>query len=218
MIRRWEKVIGTGIVSLLILSLLLVLIEGSVRWLYPEITPQMSDHRLFDLHKYGRTYGYKAWATGEELGALITTDEYGFRTSARSRLRNTLDQILVLGDSVSVGVGVDAEQTYPFLLEEMLGRKVLNASASGYWIADYVEVLKHVAENFKPQLVILGICLNDVSPTSQVNIVTLTRKKKEDVEVSPDERRYPTMLMRTLRYVNDNYLNFHSFLGSHSRT
>ena len=218
MIRRWEKVIGTGIVSLLILSLLLVLIEGSVRWLYPEITPQMSDHRLFDLHKYGRTYGYKAWATGEELGALVTTDEYGFRTSARSRPRNTLDQILVLGDSVSVGVGVDAEQTYPFLLEEMLGKKVLNASASGYWIADYVEVLEHVAENFKPRLVILGICLNDVSPTSQVNIVTLTRKKKEDVEVSPDERRYPTMLMRTLRYVNDNYLNFHSFLGSYSRS
>ena len=215
---RWGKVISTGIISLVIFLMLAVLIEGSVRWLYPEIPPQFSDRRLFDGHKYGRTYGYKALASGEELGALVITDQHGFRTSARSRQRNTSEHILVLGDSVSVGVGVDAEQTYPFLLEEMLGRKVLNASASGYWIADYVEVLEHVAENFKPQLVILGICLNDVSPTSQVNIVTLTRKKKEDVEVSPDERRYPTMLMRTLRYLNDNYLNFHSFLGSYSRT
>jgi len=173
---------------------------------------------LFDGHKYGQTYGYKALASGEELGALVITDEHGFRTSARSRQRNTSEHILVLGDSVSVGVGVEAEQTYPSLLEDRLGKGVLNASVTGYGIADYVEVLGHIAGNFKPQLVILGICLNDVVPTSQVNIVTLTRKKKEDVEVSPDERRYPTLLMRTLRYFNDNYLNFHSFLGSHSRT
>ena len=213
---RWVKVIGTGVISLFIFVTLIALIEGLVRWLYPEITPQMSDHRLFDPHKYGRTYGYKALASGEELGALVTTDEHGFRTSARSRQRNTSDKVIVLGDSVSAGVGVEAEQIYPSLLEEKLGKKVVNASVTGYGIVDYVEVLGHIADNFKPQLVIIGICLNDVSPTSQVNIVTLTRK--EDGELSPDERRYPNMLMRTLRYINDNYVNFHSFLGLHSRT
>jgi lysophospholipase L1-like esterase len=215
---RPAKVIATGIISLIIFLMLVVLIEGSVRWLYPEIPPQFSDRTLFDGHKYGRTYGYKALATGEELGALVITDEHGFRTSARSRQPNTSEHVLVLGDSVSVGVGVEAEQTYPSLLGDRLGKSVLNASVTGYGIADYVEVLGHIAGNFKPQLVILGICLNDVVPTSQVNIVALTRKKKEDVEVSPDERRYPTLLMRTLRYLNDNYLNFHSLFGSHSRT
>ena len=214
---RWVKVIGTGIISLLIFLTLVLLIEGSVRWLYPEIPPQFSDHSLFEAHKYGRTYGYKALATGEELGALVITDEHGFRTSARSRQRNASGQVIVLGDSVSVGIGVEAEQTYPSLLEEKLGKKVLNASVTGYGIVDYVEVLEHIADNFKPQLVIIGICLNDVSPTSQVNIVTLTRSRKDE-EVSPDDRRYPNMLMRTLRYINDNYLNFHNFLGSHSRT
>jgi lysophospholipase L1-like esterase len=215
----WAKVIATGIISLVILLILVALIEGAVRWLYPEIPPQFSDRRLFDGHKYGRTYGYKSLASGEELGALVMTDEHGFRTSARSRQRIiSEEQILVLGDSVSVGVGVEAEQTYPSLLEDKLGKRVLNASVTGYGIVDYAEVLGHIAGNFKPQLVIVGICLNDVSPTSQANIVTLTRTRKEDVEVSPDERRYPTLLMRTLRYINDNYLNFHSFLGSHSRT
>jgi lysophospholipase L1-like esterase len=214
---RWA-VIATGIISLVIFLMLVVLIEGSVRWLYPEIPPQFSDRRLFDGHKYGRTYGYKALASGEELGALVITDEHGFRTSALSRQRNTSEHVLVLGDSVSVGVGVEAEKTYPSLLGDRFGKRVLNASVTGYGIADYLEVLGHIAGNFKPQLVILGICLNDVVPTSQANIVTLTRKKKEDAEVSPDERRYPTLLMRTLRYINDNYLNFHSFLGSHSRT
>jgi lysophospholipase L1-like esterase len=207
----WAKVIATGIISLVILLILVALIEGAVRWLYPEIPPQFSDRRLFDGHKYGRTYGYKSLASGEELGALVMTDEHGFRTSARSRQRIiSEEQILVLGDSVSVGVGVEAEQTYPSLLEDKLGKRVLNASVTGYGIVDYAEVLGHIAGNFKPQLVIVGICLNDVSPTSQANIVTLTRTRKEDVEVSPDERRYPTLLMRTLRYINDNYLNFHS--------
>ena len=215
---RSTKVFGTGIINLLIFLTLVGLIEGSVRWLYPEIPPQHSDHRLFDPHKYGQTYGYKALATGEEMGALVITDEYGFRTSARSRQRNTLEHILVLGDSVSVGIGVEAEQTYPSLLEEKLGKKVLNASVTGYGIVDYVEILGHIADNFKPQLVIIGICLNDVSPTSQANIVTIARNRTADGEVTPDERRYPSMLMRTLRYINDNYFNFDTFLGSYSRT
>jgi len=83
---------------------------------------------------------------------------------------------------------------------------------------DYVEVLGNIVDNFKPQLVIIGICLNDVSPTSQANIVGIARKKKADGEVTPDERRYPNMFVRTLRYINDNYLDFHTFLGSYSRT
>ena len=212
------KVFGTGIIILLIFLTLIGLIEGSVRWLYPEIPPQHSDRRLFDPHKYGRTYGYKALATGEEMGVLVITDEHGFRTSPHSRQLHTSEHVLVLGDSVSVGNGVEAEQTYPSLLEEKLGKKVLNASVTGYRIVDYVEVLGNIVDNFKPQLVIIGICLNDVSPTSQANIVGIARKKKADGEVTPDERRYPNMFVRMLRYINDNYLDFHTFLGSYSRT
>ena len=215
---RSAKVFGTGIIILLIFLTLIGLIEGSVRWLYPEIPPQHSDRRLFDPHKYGRTYGYKALATGEEMGVLVITDEHGFRTSPHSRQLHTSEHVLVLGDSVSVGNGVEAEQTYPSLLEEKLGKKVLNASVSGYRMEEYVEVLRHIVVNFEPQLVIIGICLNDVSPTSQANIVTIARKKKADGEVTPDERRYPNMFVRTLRYINDNYLDFHTFLGSYSRT
>jgi hypothetical protein len=100
---RWSKVFATGIISLAIFLMLGGLIELSVRWLYPEIPPQFSDRRLFDGHKYGRTYGYKALASGEELGALVMTDEHGFRTSARSRQRIvSQEHVLVLGDSVSV--------------------------------------------------------------------------------------------------------------------
>ena len=127
------------------------------------------------------------------MGALVITDEHGFRASSRSRQSHTSEHVFVLGDSVSVGNGVEAEQTYSFLLEEKLGKKVLNASVTGYGIVDYVEVLGHIADNFKPQLVIIGICLNDVSPTSQASLVAIARNREADGEVAPEERRYPNM-------------------------
>ena len=74
---RFARAVRTGIINLVVFLLFVVVIEGSVRWLYPEIPPQFSERRLFDPHKYGRTYGYKPLATGDELGALVMTDEYG---------------------------------------------------------------------------------------------------------------------------------------------
>ena len=131
--------------------------------LYPEIAPQNLDRRLFDPYKYGRTYGYKASSTGKEMDFLDITDDHGFRTSSRPPQANRpQDKFLLLGDSVSVGIGVEMEQTYSFLLEEKIGKKVLNASVTGYGIEDYVEVIRTIANKIKPELVIVGICLNDV--------------------------------------------------------
>jgi hypothetical protein len=191
---RFANAVRTGIINLLVFLTFVVVIEGSVRWLYPGIPPQFSDHRLFEPHRYGQAYGYKPLATGDELGALVITDEHGFRTSSRPAQRNTSEPVLVLGDSVSVGIGVEVEQTYPFLLEDKFGKKVLNASVTGYGIANYVGVLAHIANNFKPELVIIGICLNDVAATSQANLVTLARNRKADGELVPKRGGIPICL------------------------
>ena len=111
--KRLAKALSTVIINLLIFLTLVGIIEGSVRFLKPEIGPQNLDRRLFDPYKYGQTYGYKPLAKGEEFGALFITDENGFRTKSRSLQHNASGQIFVLGDSVSVGVGVEAEQTLP---------------------------------------------------------------------------------------------------------
>jgi lysophospholipase L1-like esterase len=216
--QKLAKAFKTAIINVVVFSALIVMIEGSVRFLKPEIGPQNLDRRLFDPYKYGQTYGYKPLASGEEFGATFVTDEYGFRTSSRFVEHNTSGQILVVGDSVSVGVGVVAEKTYPSLLEEKLGRKVLNASVTGYALVDYVKVLKSTAATFSPELVLIGFCLNDVAPTSQAHIVAMVQNRKGQEETVPDERRYPSVIVRTLRYINDNYFNFNNFLKSHSRT
>jgi hypothetical protein len=173
---------------------------------------------LFDPYKYGRTYGYKPLAKGEEFGALFITDEHGFRTSSLSSHRNTSGKVFVLGNSVSVGISVQVEQTYPFLLEEKLGKKVLNASVTGYGLVDYVGVLGSDANKFKPELVIIGICLNDVVSMSQADIVSLVQNRRPEGVSIPDEKRYPNIVVRALRHINDNYFNFNYFLGSYSRS
>jgi lysophospholipase L1-like esterase len=216
--KRLAKALSTVIINLLIFLTLVGMIEGSVRFLIPGIGPQNLDRSLFDPYKYGQTYGYKPLAKGEEFGALFITDENGFRTSPRSLQRHTSGQIFVLGDSVSVGVGVEAEQTYPSLLEEKLGKKVLNASVTGYALVDYVRVVESTADKFKPELVIIGICLNDVAPTSQANIIAMVQNSDVQGETVPDEKRYPNVVVRTLRYINDNYFNFNNFLKTYSRT
>jgi lysophospholipase L1-like esterase len=105
-------------------------------------------------------------------------------------------------------VGVDVEQTYASLLEDKLGKKVLNASVTGYALIDYVRVIAAVANTLKPEFVMIGVCLNDVASSSQENIVAMLQKNK----------RYPNQLVRWLRHFNDNYFNFNDLLKTYSRT
>jgi lysophospholipase L1-like esterase len=116
-----------------------------------------------------------------------------------------------------VGIGVEIEQTYSFLLAERIGKKVLNASVTGYGIVDYVEVVRALANKVKPELVIVGICLNDVATGSQAGIIAMVQNTKAEEKAIPDERRYPNRVVRMLRYINDNYFNFNNFLKSYSR-
>lgn len=74
---------------------------------------------------------------------------------------------VVLGDSVAMGFGLDHADALPDQLERRLaGRgqrpvQVINAAVSGYGTAQYPEALRR-ALAFAPDLVLIGVCLNDV--------------------------------------------------------
>jgi len=73
-------------------------------------------------------------------------------------------RILILGDSVTWGSGVQNEKTYPFLLEERLPENVtvINAATSGYSTFNQFEFLKEEAMRYQPDSVWLAFCFNDV--------------------------------------------------------
>jgi lysophospholipase L1-like esterase len=85
-------------------------------------------------------------------------------------------RVLALGDSFTWGGGVLEGDAYPERLERLLKRwrpeqhfQVLNAGRRGFNTVDELNALHRdsLLERFKPDLLILGYCLNDPEPTSR---------------------------------------------------
>ena len=74
--------------------------------------------------------------------------------------------VLVFGDSLSAGFGIDVDQSWPALLQSRLEsqgyeHRVINASISGETTEGGVTRIGSALENFSPELVILELGGND---------------------------------------------------------
>ncbi len=102
-------------------------------------------------------------ATGYLKGALFSVNDHGMRDRPfpLKKPAGTF-RVAVLGDSYTMGPGVELESIYPKRLERLLGERfegnfeVLNFGVGGYELEDYAEVLKDKASRFSPDLVVVG--------------------------------------------------------------
>jgi len=107
------------------------------------------------------------WRLKPRLSGTLATNELGFRDTTYKQ--NADLKILLLGDSVSWGDGVDMQQSYPFLLEEMLNQdypektfEIINTGVPGYSTFQQLIYLKKYGIKLKPNIIIHQFCLNDV--------------------------------------------------------
>jgi len=150
------------VLNILLTVLLLMAVEGCVRVAYPEIGPIGLDAALVSSDRFGDTAGLQPGSSGQVYGTEMAVDGDGFLVySAANR---TAPSWLLLGDSVTMGIGVAADSTFVGRLAASVdSAAVKNPSLVGYGAADYVTVLRALLSRTDLEIRWATVvwCLND---------------------------------------------------------
>ena len=99
-------------------------------------------------------------------GKLHVFNEFGMRRTApfSPKDQNTA-RIMVLGDSLTYGKGVDVNDAYPAVMERILAAdfrvEVLNLGVNGYQSEQIFQVMMMFTPELQPDILVYGVCLND---------------------------------------------------------
>ena len=101
-------------------------------------------------------------------GIRSKTDKNGFRIPINNfSYTDNKKSTLVLGDSVTFGVGIKEKNTFVGILRNSLaGSNIYNTAIFGHNIRSYLYILKKNHKQFKDEInqVIIFLCLNDIVP------------------------------------------------------
>lgn len=153
--------------------------------MYPAVNFRGIERGLFAPADWPGGYANARGFSGRVFGARAFTNEFGFRVDSTGgrRFDARRDTVLILGDSVSFGVGVEDGKTFADLLAGAWPEQnVLNASVIGYGLEDYLAALPTMLDTSpvasRVRAVILGICLNDGAPSSKAAILAQVARER----------------------------------------
>ncbi|HXK49241.1 MAG TPA: GDSL-type esterase/lipase family protein [Clostridiales bacterium] len=134
--------------------------------------------RYFDKLEDRENYSYIHPAGMNEIfqGVTITTNSKGLRGPEFSISKpEGRKRLLILGDSVVLGWGVEYENTFPSILQHHFDScgtsiEVIPAGVSSWNTRTEYEYLKNAASEFEPDMLILVIVGNDTDPKERSNI------------------------------------------------
>lgn len=157
------RFIHIAAINVLVVVGLLLLIEGCVRVMNPEIRPLGMDGALVADSVYGDAPGPRPLASGVSNGARFQVDADGFWIYG-ARRDSTAAAWLLLGDSVTMGVGVEPDRTFAGRIAAARpDLRVANPSLVGHSVQDYAEILADLVDRREPlERVTLLWCLNDI--------------------------------------------------------
>jgi len=134
--------------------------------------PPISKLEMTQLHRASPIYGWDLVPGSSGVGFLgesYRINASGFRDREHEAEKQPgIARIMVIGDSFTFGPRVNLEDTYPKQLKKALNRQdipceVINCGVIGYNMWQHYEVLKRKVLSYRPDLVILGLFLNDLS-------------------------------------------------------
>lgn len=134
-----------------------------------EINLRKTSKDFMILDASGRPVANAPNSQGVSFGATVFSDSNGFRVPENYRYPQAEKAILLLGDSVTFGVGVPEEQTFAGLLRSSDGSIIVyNAAVNGFSLPDYLRTAERaLSEHPEIDEVILFYCLNDFREIGQ---------------------------------------------------
>ncbi len=162
-------------------------------------------------------YGLRPGADGviHETGSVryrINADGFRDRRYVRPKPSGTF-RVIVLGDSISFGYGVDEVDAFPQRIEAQLARlaaepriEVVNLGVGGYNPYNELELLRDVGPTYQPDLVLVQFCINDLNdPTlhfdrqSRIHLGTVPDAAYPNPSVRLGEAQVPSAWLRSCR-------------------
>ena len=178
---------GGGLVRKLVLmlsafGLAILLVETIARVLLPHWAPRTAavtrfwteDSRLGWVHVPGKEGPFNA--SGFE--SFVSINSSGFRDEDRSLERDPAKyRIIVMGDSMVWGYGVEQDEIFTRLMERQNGyMEVINLGVSGYGTDQELLLLKQEGLAYRPDLVVLVVSENDFLTNVQSRVFRVYEK------------------------------------------
>ncbi len=184
--RRW-LFRATAIICGLVVGLLLV--EGAIR-LFPKLLSSDLRHAAFSRYdtlpggiflsegitrmRFMRAdFSTRAYSHGYRW--THSTDEHGFRNPTGQMDR----RVLLLGDSLVYGHGVERDETVAHFLRADHGVPAYDLSAQGYSLYNHYVLARLLLEELRPDVVLLFVYLNDVHDLEVARRLDLSPEMQE---------------------------------------
>ena len=124
--------------------------------------------------------GASAFLSNGDIHYSVRINEQGFRDPERSvRKPPGVRRVLMLGDSVTWGWGVDDGLRFSDLLDERLGPsiEVLNQAVPGYSTDQQLLSLLRDGFDYEPDVVFLGVVSNDVMEAESTEVYAMPKPR-----------------------------------------
>lgn len=169
LINKWncimKKIFFIFVYNILVLIILILLLEIFVRITIPGIKPQGTSKDIVASNIYYGSRGLRPNSMGFSNGARVIVDEFGFRKNSEIDLSKP--SWLYLGDSVTMGLGIESDSTFAGIVQKnVTSKNILNPSVIGNDIQDYLRFVKYFIaerkEKFNIKELTIFWCLNDI--------------------------------------------------------
>ncbi len=155
-------------INIILVCVFLVVIEllGQIIYFSLKGHPLFVGYRyepVFELHPYLAGRLRKGIRVSQGDKTITTTDDYTRWTGAPSSSTNTI-RVAILGGSTTFGTGATDTDTWPALLQDILGDgySVINYGVPGYSTAEAIIQMALVVPEIKPHIVVLYEGWNDI--------------------------------------------------------